>query len=123
MLPDVPPSPPALVQQITSPTLDIESQIRFLPDKPFKKALFRSANVRFVMFALEPGQTLPSHSAQSDVLMLVHRGSGTFMLGDKTIEGKTGDLIVAPFGQPHGFTAKERLVVLAIIAPDPGKAI
>jgi quercetin dioxygenase-like cupin family protein len=123
MLPDVPPPPPALVQQIASSSLEIERQIRFLPDKPFKKPLFRSANVRFVLFALEPGQTLPSHSAQSDVLMLVHQGAGTFMLGDKTIEGKAGDLIVAPFGQPHGFTATERLVVLAVIAPDPGKAI
>lgn len=122
MLPDLPPSPPALVQPITNPTLDIESQIRFLPDRPFKKPLFRSSNVRFVLFALEPGQTLPSHSAQSDVLMLVHQGSGTFTLGEKAIEGKVGDLIVAPFGQPHGFTAKERLVVLAVIAPDPGKA-
>lgn len=123
MVADLPPNPPALVQQITSPTMDIESQIRFQPDKPFKKALFRSGNVRFVMFALEPGQTLPTHSAQSDVLMLVHRGAGTFLLGDKTIAGKAGDLIVAPFGQPHGFTATERLVVLAIIAPDPGKAL
>lgn len=122
MLPDVPPSPPALVQQIASPSLEIESQIRFLPDQPFKKSLFRSSHVRFVLFALEPGQTLLPHSAQSDVLMLVHQGSGTFMLGDRTMAGKAGDLIVAPFGQPHGFTAKERLVVLAVIAPDPGKA-
>lgn len=123
MLPDVPPSPPALVQHIASPSFAIESQIRFLPDKPFKKPLFRSGNVLFMLFALEPGQTLPTHSAPSDVLMLVHQGAGTFKLGEKTIEGKAGDLIVAPFGQPHGFIAKERLVVLAIIAPDPGKAI
>lgn len=123
MIPDVPPQLPAIVQQVSLPTLDLDSQIRFHPDKPFKKPLFVSSHVRLVLFALEPGQSLPSHTAPADVLMIVHQGTGTFLLGDRSVPGKAGDLITAAFGQPHGFTAKERLVVLAIISPDPGRPI
>jgi quercetin dioxygenase-like cupin family protein len=122
MLPDVPPSPPPLIQPVSVSALAIESQIRFLPDRPFKKVLFASPHVRLVMFALEPGQTLPSHRVDSEVLLLVHQGTGSFERGETRVSGKAGDLLAIPVGQPHGFTAKDRLVVLAIIAPDPGRS-
>jgi mannose-6-phosphate isomerase-like protein (cupin superfamily) len=48
-------------------------------------------------------------------------GSGAFVLEGREVPMAAGVLLVAPQGVPHGIrnTGRERLVVLAILAPAP----
>jgi mannose-6-phosphate isomerase-like protein (cupin superfamily) len=53
-----------------------------------------------------------------DKVYQVLEGEGVFLLEDRELPMKTGDLLVAPDGVPHGVhnTGSGRLLVLAILA-------
>ena len=48
-------------------------------------------------------------------------GEGRFLLQDRELEMKAGDLLIAPENVPHGVrnTGTSRLLVLAVLAPAP----
>ena len=72
--------------------------------------------------AFEAGQEHALHShAEMDKVYHVLEGSGVFLLQDRELPMRAGDLLVAPEGIPHGIrnTGSQRLVVLAILAPSP----
>jgi mannose-6-phosphate isomerase-like protein (cupin superfamily) len=52
----------------------------------------------------------------------VLEGSGEFLLEGNEIAMRAGEMLVAPAGVPHGIRnpGKQRLLVLAILAPAPG---
>jgi len=50
-----------------------------------------------------PGRGPALHTHPSEELLLVQEGSGTFTLGDETVEVGAGELVVVPPGVPHGF--------------------
>jgi mannose-6-phosphate isomerase-like protein (cupin superfamily) len=58
-----------------------------------------------------------------DKVYSVVEGEGVFLLDDRELPMAAGDLLVAPEGVPHGVrnTGAQRLLVLAILAPGPGK--
>lgn len=124
MLAEPPPDVPALVAAAPAGApIAIEEAIRFRPDKFHAAPLWASKDVRLMVFALEPGQSLPDHATPSEVLMLVQQGHGSFRVGDRRFTARQGDLVPVGPGVAHGFEAHgERLVVLAVIAPNP-KAI
>jgi mannose-6-phosphate isomerase-like protein (cupin superfamily) len=57
-----------------------------------------------------------------DKVYYVLAGSGVFLLQDRELPLREGDLLVAPDGVPHGLrnTGPERVLVLTILAPSPG---
>lgn len=112
MISDLPPAPPALVQSI-------DAHVRFQADQPFTKAIHQSPHSRISLFVLEPNQEITPHTAPAEVLMFVHRGKGSFSVGDRTVVAQAGDMIPVPFGLVHGFKAQERMVVYAVITPNP----
>jgi mannose-6-phosphate isomerase-like protein (cupin superfamily) len=75
--------------------------------------------------AFEPGQSHALHAhAGMDKIYQVLEGEGLFLLADRQLPARAGDLLVAPEGVPHGVhnTGTERLLVLAILAPGPAAA-
>src|SRR4051794_41949029 len=50
-----------------------------------------------------PGRGPSLHTHPYEELLLVQEGSGTFTLGDETLEVGAGELVVVPPGVPHGF--------------------
>jgi quercetin dioxygenase-like cupin family protein len=88
-------------------------------DKMGKATLFESAHLLVGLNAFEPGQMHALHAHQGmDKLYQVLEGEGVFLLEDRELPMKTGDLLVAPDGVPHGVhnTGSGRLLVLAILA-------
>src|SRR3954466_12769510 len=51
-----------------------------------------------------PGRGPSLHTHPYEELLLVQEGSGTFTLGDETLEVGAGELVVVPPGVPHAFT-------------------
>jgi mannose-6-phosphate isomerase-like protein (cupin superfamily) len=92
-------------------------------DRMGKITLFESSRMLVGINAFEAGQQPALHShAGMDKVYHVVEGAGTFLLPDREVPMRAGDLLVAPEGVPHGIrnSSPERLIVLAILAPGPG---
>ena len=94
----------------------------FDPRKMGKSTLFRSPRMMAGLKAFEPGQEHALHAHEgTDKLYLVLEGEGLFLLEEREIAMRTGEMLAAPEGVPHGIrnTGAVRLVVLAVLAPAP----
>ena len=94
----------------------------FRADKMGKSTLFESARLLVGLNAFEPGQAHALHAhAGMDKVYSVVEGEGVFLLADRELPMRAGDLLIAPEGVPHGVrnTGAGRLLVLAILAPAP----
>ena len=92
------------------------------PDKMGKTTLFESKRLLVGLNSFEPGQFHALHAhAGMDKLYCVVEGEGLLLLDGRELTLKTGDLVVAPEGLPHGIRnlSNRRLIVLAILAPAP----
>lgn len=96
----------------------------YSPQKMGKATIFESSRLLVGLNAFEPGQehALHAHAGQ-DKLYHVIEGEGRFLLADRDLEMKAGDLLVAPENVPHGIrnTGASRLLVLAVLAPSPSR--
>jgi quercetin dioxygenase-like cupin family protein len=89
-----------------------------------KATLFQSSRMLVGLNCFEPGQEHKLHAHPGmDKLYQVLEGSGCFLLEDREVTMEAGMLLVAPEGVPHGIRndSEQRLLVLAVLAPAPGK--
>jgi len=87
-----------------------------------KSTLFQSPRLLVGLNAFEPGQSHALHAhAGMDKLYQVLYGEGVFLLEDRELPMRAGDLLIAPDGVPHGVknTGEGRLLVMAVLAPAP----
>jgi mannose-6-phosphate isomerase-like protein (cupin superfamily) len=91
-------------------------------DRMGKATLFESPRLLVGLNAFEPGQSHALHAhGDMDKLYAVLEGEGVFLLADRELPMRAGDLLVAPSGVPHGVRnpGPARLLVLAVLAPAP----
>jgi mannose-6-phosphate isomerase-like protein (cupin superfamily) len=91
-------------------------------DKMGKSTIFESARMLVGLNAFESGQAHALHAhSNMDKMYVVIEGEGVFLLEERELPMRAGDLLVAPDGVPHGVrnTGTGRLLVLAILAPAP----
>ena len=91
-------------------------------DRMGKSTLYESSKLLVGLNAFEPGQSHALHAHTGmDKVYLVVEGTGEFLLEDRSLPMKAGDLLVAPDGVPHGVRNNSggRLLVMAILAPSP----
>jgi quercetin dioxygenase-like cupin family protein len=74
---------------------------------------------RYALFCLEPGQAVPSHVSPSAVSLTVLEGEGSVTGGEGAAPLAPGTMVLFAPNEPHGFTARTRLVALAAITPRP----
>jgi len=94
----------------------------YRPDKMGKSTIFESPRLLVGLNGFEPGQSHALHAhAGMDKVYSVVEGEGVFLLDGRELSMRSGDLLVAPEGVPHGVrnTGVGRLLVLAILAPAP----
>jgi quercetin dioxygenase-like cupin family protein len=92
------------------------------PDKMGKQTLFESERLLVGLNCFEPGQSHALHAHRGmDKLYYVVQGEGVFLLEGRELPMRAGNLLVAPDGVAHGVsnTGKDRLLVLAVLAPAP----
>ena len=87
-----------------------------------KSTLFQSPRLLVGLNAFEPGQfhALHAHAGMDKVYQVVE-GEGMLLLDGRELPIKSGEMVVAPDGVPHGIrnTSAARLLVLVILAPAP----
>jgi mannose-6-phosphate isomerase-like protein (cupin superfamily) len=91
-------------------------------DKMGKSTIFESSRVLVGLNSFEPDQLHSLHDhAGMDKMYYVLEGRGLFLLEGRELSMEAGDMLIAPEGVPHGVrnTGRERLLVLAVIAPGP----
>lgn len=94
----------------------------YTPSKMGKSTVYESAHLLVGLNAFEPGQAHALHAHTGmDKVYYVLEGEGEFLLDDRDLPMRAGEMLVAPDGVPHGVrnTGATRLLVLAILAPGP----
>lgn len=96
----------------------------FNPAKMGKSTLFESDRMLVGLNSFEAGQEHALHAHEGmDKVYQVLTGRGRFLLEGRDMAMEPGSMLIAPSGVPHGIRndGDERLIVLAILAPGPGK--
>jgi quercetin dioxygenase-like cupin family protein len=94
----------------------------YSPDKMGKSTIFESAGMLVGLNAFEAGQEHALHAHRGmDKMYLVVEGQGLFLLEDRELPMRDGDVLIAPEDVPHGVrnTGTTRLLVLVVLAPAP----
>jgi quercetin dioxygenase-like cupin family protein len=90
-------------------------------DRPATAIVHDSADVRLVVFRIEPHQHVATHTNASTVVLTVIEGTG-FVTGTEGERAATvGDVIVFEPREPHAMRSNgSPFMVLAAITPRPG---
>lgn len=108
---------------IDSPA-NVMNAVQFSLEKMRKVNLFETGNFFCDLYGLEPGQEQKVHSHENaDKVYLVLEGSGTFVIGERTLTLGPNEIVCAPAGAPHGVvnSSDRRLSVLVFMTPNPNK--
>jgi quercetin dioxygenase-like cupin family protein len=99
--------------------LDLETLIKFYPDKIGREMLSDKPEMRIALMCLEAGQELKPHKAPMRLLMYCVEGKGTFTVGEEDVVAGEKSCILCDPMVPHGFKADQgsRLVVMAVVTP------
>ena len=95
---------------------------KFSPDKMVKVNLFETENLFCDIYCLEPQQSQKLHTHNdADKIYFVLEGVGHFHIGQEQQTLGVGNTVLAPAGFVHGVEniAKERLVLLVVMSPNP----
>ncbi len=102
--------------------IDPAGHAQWRADRMGKSTLYESPRLLVGLNCFEPGQSHALHAhAGTDKLYYVLDGEGLFLLDDRELPMKAGDLLVAPEGVAHGVrnSGAKRLLVMAVLAPAP----
>ncbi len=100
-------------------TIHLRKAQAFSPAGPRNTLLADGPAARYALFCLEPGQSVPPHVSPSAVSLTVLEGEGTVTGGGEDAPLAAGTMVLFAPNEPHGFTARTRLVALAAITPRP----
>jgi Uncharacterized conserved protein len=92
------------------------SETSFTPVQ-IRKTLHYS--VVFTFF--KPGQFIPIHTPNIDLIIFVHKGQGLVVAGENKYNVREGDLIIVPKGVRRGILAKTDMEVLHLVSPPPSE--
>ena len=85
-----------------------------------RRVLFDGTRIRAVLVALEPGQEIPIHAPDLDLVVSVLEGTGRLAAGEETRWVRAGDVAVIPAGAARGLRAEGgRLLALNVVSPPP----
>lgn len=91
------------------------------PSRPAVTIVHDQDDGRLVIFRLEPGQQVATHTSTASVFMTVVSGKGFITGGEGEQKVSTGEMFALPPREPHGMrTGDDSMVVAAVITPRPG---
>lgn len=82
-------------------------------------ALAETDRSKVVLACFEPGQFIPVHSPNVDVMLLVLEGEGMLVAGEHREKVGAGAVAFAAAGETRGVKAETRMVILHVVAPRP----
>jgi len=106
------------------PATDFDAKREYDADSFTAREAFRSDQLKAVCGYFEPGQFIPVHAPDSDVVVHVRSGTGVVREGDIDHAVAPGDVVSVPAGVDRGVKADDggRLEALLVTAPPPTDA-
>ncbi|WP_135535778.1 cupin domain-containing protein [Halostella pelagica] len=102
---------------------DFDAERTYDEDQFTAREIFRSERAKAVLGFFEPGQFIPVHAPDSDVVITVRTGRGTIKDGEREHDVSEGDVVAVPAGEARGVRAEgERLEATLVTAPPPSDA-
>lgn len=90
-------------------------------DEQFKAvSLALTEQYKMMVLGFRPGQFIPVHAPDVDLLALVLRGKGYAEIGGKRTDLEPGMMVGAPRQVARGIFAEDEMVVLVYVSPVPG---
>ncbi|WP_144796390.1 cupin domain-containing protein [Halorubrum depositum] len=106
------------------PATSLDAERTYDEERFSTSGVFRSDRAKVVCGYFEPGQFIPVHAPESDVVVTVQSGTGTVREGDTDHAVAPGDVVVVEAGTERGVKADEgeRLEAVLVTAPPPTDA-
>ncbi|UIP00441.1 cupin domain-containing protein [Halobaculum sp. CBA1158] len=103
---------------------DFDAERRYDDERFSAVEAFRTDRVKAVCGYFEPGQFIPVHAPDSDVVIHVRSGTGVVRDGDEDHRVEAGDVVAVEAGTERGVRADAdgRLEALLVTAPPPTDA-
>jgi len=98
------------------------AELKSLDDNKFTpKPVYQTAEMKVVLAYFKPGQFIPVHAPQVDVVLCILEGEAEIVAGDDLVIAKKDDLIVVPKGHKRGVRAVSELTLLHVVQPPPAE--
>ena len=95
-------------------------ELKSLNDNKFTpKPVYQTEEMKVVLAYFKPGQFIPVHSPQVDVVLCILEGEAEIVAGDDLVIAKKDDLIIVPKGHKRGVKAVSELTLLHVVQPPP----
>ena len=85
------------------------------------KPVYQSDGMKVVLAYFKPGQFIPVHSPQVELVLCILEGEAEIVAGDELVTAGKDDLIIIPKGVKRGVKALTELTVLHVVAPPPSE--
>ena len=96
------------------------AELKSLDDSKFTpKPVYQTAEMKVVLAYFRPGQFIPVHAPQVDVVLCILEGEAEIVAGDDLVTAKKDDLIIVPKGHKRGVKALSELTLLHVVQPPP----
>ncbi len=96
------------------------SAVAARPERPATLLMHEAPGARLVIFRIAPGQSVPSHTNASTVVLTVLQGAGFVAGTDGERPVSAGDVVAYEPDEPHAMRSGDtELVLIATIAPSP----
>jgi quercetin dioxygenase-like cupin family protein len=98
------------------------ADLKSLDDNKFTpKPVYQTAEMKVVLAYFKPGQFIPVHAPQVDVVLCILEGEAEIVAGDETVSAHKDDLIIVPKGHKRGVKAITEMTLLHVVQPPPGQ--
>jgi quercetin dioxygenase-like cupin family protein len=106
------------------PRIDFDTERAFDENRFSAQEVFKTERSKVVCGYFEPGQFIPVHTPNSDVVISIRRGTGVVHEGDTKHRIGPGDVVAIAAGAARGIRADEdaQLEALLVTAPPPTDA-
>ncbi len=99
-----------------------KERVSYDPTRFLARPLFESAEMKVVHATFRPGQFIPVHAPDVNVVLYVLSGEGEVVAGDERHKVREGDLVVVPRKLRRGVRAKTDMAILHVVSPTPTSA-
>jgi quercetin dioxygenase-like cupin family protein len=99
--------------------LSLADETRFAPNGIVSRTLFRTGQMRVVLFGFAERQELSEHTSTRNALIQILSGECEFVLAGRPRTLKAGDLLFMPANLPHAVRATRQFsMLLTLSKPD-----
>jgi len=101
-----------LTQNNESSVMKIESLVQYQTGSVVSRTLIDKKAGTVTIFSFDEGQGLSEHVAPYDALVYIFDGEAAITIAGKTLQVKTGEMIILPAKKPHSLKATKKFKMM-----------